>query len=191
MNELINSREVRKATSKDIIEAMQFMSSTLANRSLDSADFDDIETQANKAMAEMSYDDPDELGQVIEFNEILIGVPSLKPRLSSSGVRKNGTTVVPLIHIPGQPPKYAWDTNSTTYKEKFDLNLRGPRSLAIHSILPGMMVSFHFYESDDGFKNRYKIIAKKIDYNSDGEPVIIEADESEAAVRMPDWESIV
>lgn len=187
--DFIDRREMRKSSSRNVLEAIIYMSNYLAKKSLDSPEFEDLETKAYRYMASDLYDNPRNLDEIFILNDFLIGIPNNKPEKNfQTGARKSGITVVPLVHIPGKQPEYAWKSNGVTYKEKFDLSLRGGRTMSIHSVIPGMKVSFHFFEYMDGFKQRTSIVGKLIDYDEDNNIRIIDIPEADVAVRMPEWE---
>lgn len=186
----LDTKEMRKTSPSEVMEAILYMSKYLGNKALNSPD-DDLDTKAQETLALDMYEKPENMGDIITFNDILIGVPSIKPvKNYSTGVRKNGMTVIPLVHLPGKPPYYAWDQKCPTLLTKYDLSLRVARSLAIHSVVPGMKISFHFFDFRDGMKTRTKIIGKYIDYDEDNRITAVDLDESEVAVPMPDIEEI-
>lgn len=187
--DFLDIQEMKKSPSTEVMGAINYMSNYLANKALNSSEMDDLEFIANKHMASDLYDNPQTLDEIFVLNDILIGVPNIKPiKNHTTGMRKNGTTVVPLIHIPGKQPYYSWDATCPTYKEKFELSLRGGRVMTIHNVIPGMKVSFHFFNYCDGMKNRVRISGKYIDYDEENKIVISDLDESDVAVRMPDWD---
>lgn len=185
MAKLINTAEVKKAPSEDIIKSMKKMSDILLDRYLNDPNYD-IEQVFQALLGDKCFNSPDDIRLPFIVNESIIAIPSLLPKKKSDGSRKNGKNVVPMVQIPGEEPYYAWTENTSTFIDQRIIKLRGGRSITLHKIIPGMIVSFHHYVNEDGYRDRERIDAVKIFYDNDNNAVYESVDEEEALFRMPD-----
>lgn len=185
MAQLINIPEVKKASSADIISTMRKMSDILLDRYLNDPNFD-IEQVFQSLLGDNCFNSPDDLKVPFVVNESIIAIPSLMPKKRGDGTRKNGKNVVPLVQIPGAEPYYGYQPDTETFIDQRVVNLRGGRSITLHKIIPGMIVSFHHFISEDGYRERYKIDAVRVLYDKSNQAYCERVSEEEALVRMPD-----
>lgn len=184
MAKLINTAEVKKAPSSDIIATLKKLSDILLDRYLNDPNFD-IEQVFQTLLGDNCFNSPDDIRLPFIVTDAIIAVPSLLPKKKSDGTRKNGKNVVPLIQIPGQEPYYAYQANTETFIDQRITNLRGGRSITLHKIIPGMIVSFHHFTYEDGYRERQRIDALKILYNEENQAVYEKVSEEDALFRMP------
>lgn len=187
MSSIIHVPTVKKADSRDIIKAMSKMSEILTERFLCSPDIDQ-EQVYQSILADESYESADNIDGVFIISDSLIGIPSILPDKNNSGVRRNGRSVTSLVHIPGSEPVYSHNTSAVTYVDNRIINLRGARSLSVHRVVPGMLVSFHHWDNSSSGRERTRIDVQKIVYNENGEIDCLSMPEEYGLVAMPRME---
>lgn len=188
---LINVAEAKKSSNTDIIKTMSKLADILQDRTLNDPTFD-LDDVYQATLADSTYSSPDQMNSPFKIgnNTNMIGVPGIAPNMDGAGGKKNGKYVIPVIQIPGTPPYQAYIEGTQTWVDGRRLQLRNNRGLYIHEIIPGMIISFHHYETKDGNSNRYKIDAVKVVYDSNSNVAIEKLPESAAAFNMPRAEDV-
>lgn len=184
MPPLVSIPEAKKASNADIILTMNKLSDILTDRDLNSPDFS-TEEVFRKILGHSMFNNPDEIKTPFIITDSIIGVQSTLPRKNSDGTKKNGKHVTSLIQVPGSEPYYSYVEGTETYIESEIVTLRGARSVALHKIIPGMIVSFHHYRVDNGHQERYQIDALRVGYSDNGKAGYEVLPESEALFNMP------
>lgn len=185
MPPLVSIPEAKKASAADIILTMRKLSDILVDRDLNRPDFS-TEEVFQKILGHTVFNNPDSIKEPFVITDSIIGIPSVLPRKKSDGTRKSGRHVVPLIQVPGSEPYFSFTEGTETYIDSETVTLRGGRSVALHKIIPGMIVSFHHYQVEDGNQERYRIDALRINYDENGTAGYEALPESEALFNMPD-----
>lgn len=183
---LVSVPQAKKSSNADIIATMKKLSEILTERQLNDPNFDTSQV-LQTVLGDNQMNNPDEIRSPFIVTDSIIAVGSVMPRKKSDGSVKNGTKhVVPLIQVPGQEPYYAWMEDTETFIDTDTVNLRGGRSASLHSVIPGMIVSFHHYSHDDNMKERYRIDAVRMVYDDNGQLSVEILSESEALFAMPE-----
>ena len=71
-----------------------------------------------------------------------------------------------------------------TYMDKRSYVLRGKREVTLHSVIPGMIVAFHHYETRNGVSTRTKIDVSRVVFER-GHLAFERLPESYGMVEMP------
>lgn len=183
---LISVPQAKKSSNADIIATMKKLSEILSERELNDPNFDTSQV-IQTILGDNRMNNPDEIRAPFIVTDSIIAIPSVMPKKKSDGTAKNGTKhVVPLVQVPGKEPYYAWIEDTDTFVESDSVNLRGGRSASLHSVIPGMIVSFHHYSQEDGMKERYRIDAVRMVYDENGQLSLEILSEADALFAMPD-----
>lgn len=185
MSLLISIPEMKRSTTEDLIETSRKISNILMERDLNDVEFD-MDQVFRSLLADSCFNNSKDISVPFLVNESMIGVPSMMPNRDSSG-NVRGDSVVPFIQIPGSEPYRGYSEDTATFVDKRTVNLRGGRSVSLHTIVPGMIVSFHHYNDESsGFRTRNRIDATRVVYDENGEVVFEAMSEEDALFNMPD-----
>ena len=182
---LISVPEIKRASNADLIETTQKIHNVLMERELNKPDFD-IDEVFRVLLASECFSDSRKISTPMLINDAMVGVPSMMPKKDSSG-RTRGNSVIPIVQVPGGEPYLGYAEDTATFVDKRATNLRGGRSVTIHSIVPGMIISFHHYSEDpSGFRSRDRIDAVRVIFDEDNDVVFETLSEEDALFNMPD-----
>lgn len=182
---LIATPAMKKASTEDLIATMQKISNILMEREINDPDFD-IDQVFRVLLAHQCFNSPRDIKEPFVVSNNTIAIPSTMPKKDAKGNTK-GDSVVPLIQIPGSEPYSGFAEETETFVDKRTVNLRGGRSVTLHRVVPGMIVSFHHYADEGGLhRSRTSIDATRISYDDNNELVFETLSEEDALFNMPD-----
>lgn len=185
---LINVVEAKKADNQTIIDTIKKLSQIHTERYLNNPNFDP-EQVFRALLADDCFDAPEKIREPFLVNDAIVAVPSLIPKKGYDGSYRNGNSVTSVIQLPGEQPFYTFVEDTETFIDNRVTNLRGGRSISMHKIIPNMIISFHHYRVVDDSRERYRIDAVKITYDSQGHAVCERVPEEEALIKMPAYAS--
>lgn len=188
MGILVKLSEAKKSSNSDIIATMKKLSEIIKDRELNNPVFD-IDHVCREILSSDDFTNPANLRDIFLINNSMIGIPSVPPVING-GTRKDGTHIIPLIHLPGQQPYQAYIQDTETYIYDDGFNLRGPRKICIHKVIPGMIISLHHYETKGGVSERVGIYVHKIIYDDDNNVASLRLPEKAGMVKIPNEDSI-
>lgn len=185
MSLIVSVPEIKRSSTADLIETMKKISNVLMERDLNDPDFD-FDQVFRKLLSEPCFNNSKDVREPFHVTDSIIGVPSLMPKKDASG-RTKGDSVIPVVQVPGREPYSGYEEDTETFIDKQTVNLRGGRSVTLHSVVPGMIVSFHHYGDDgNGYRVRTSIDAMRIDYDDEGEMIFEQMTEEDALFNLPD-----
>lgn len=185
MSYLLKVPEIKKASDEDIISTMQKMSDVLTERELSDPDLD-LDQVIRALLADPVFNNPTNIEVPFVISNNLIGLPSVMPKKDASRRVSKGISIIPFVQIPGQQPYRAYREDTTTFVDSMSVNLRGGRSVSIHSVIPGMIVSFHHYNGDGtGFREREAIYATRVSFDGENQIQFEKMSEEDALFNMP------
>lgn len=168
MAKLVNKTEARKASPKDIIEAQTTLANILAEKAENSLDYDEDQV-FSYVLSRPIYLNPDDINTVYPVGDNMIAIPSVLPKKNADGSYKAGKYVHAWIQVPGLDAYPTWDANSPTFRNSRTTNYKGTRSVTLHSVIEGMVVSFHHMRQEaGGSKDRVHIDGIRLFYDEDG-----------------------
>lgn len=176
---LISVPEAKKATNDELIAALKKLSDILATRYENDPELD-TDQVFRSILADECYSNPTTITEPFIVNNAMIAVPTV-PRKGST----RGVSVLALIQVPGSEPYYSYSEGTETFLEDATIKLRGYRSVSLHRIIPGMVVSFHHYAGEDDHRDRVRIDAGKVVYDDNGDAVFVPTSEEDALFAMP------
>lgn len=187
MASLVNIAEAKKAKDEEIIVTVRKLTDILMNREENRPDFDMDQVFRNLLNQDI-FNSTDSIRDVYAVNNAMIAIPSMLPEFKDGGI-VSGKSVSPVVQIPGSEPYYAFQEDTETYIESQIMNLRGKRAINLHKVIPGMIVSFHHFESrgDDRIRTRIDVI--QMVYDTDNKLQKKTLTEEDAPIRMPSRDS--
>lgn len=185
MKFLLTVPEMKRASNEDIISTMQKMSDILTERELNDPELD-LSQVTRALLADPCFNNPSSIEVPFVVSNNLIAMPSIMPKRDPSRNVSKGASVIPFIQIPGKQPYRAYQEDTPTFVDSMAVNLRGGRSVSIHSVVPGMIVSFHYYTGDgSGFREREAINATRVSFDSSNQLQFEKMSEEDALFNMP------
>lgn len=176
---LISVPEAKKASNDELVAALKKLSDILATRYENDPDLD-TDQVFRSILADECYSNPASITEPFIVNNAMIAIPTV-PKKGST----RGNSVLALIQVPGSEPYYSYSEGTETFLEASTIKLRGYRSVSLHRIIPGMVVSFHHYAGDDTNRDRIRIDAGRVVYDDNGEAVFVPTGEEDALFAMP------
>ena len=186
MPSLVNIAEAKKASDQDIIITIRKLTDILSNREENRSDYD-MDQVFRNILNQDIYSSPDNIRDIFVVNNSMIAIPSILPEFKDGKI-SGGKSVVPVIQIPGSDPYYAYQEDTETFIESQIMNLRGLRGANIHKVIPGMVVSFHHYETRGEQRIRTRIDVIQVVYDTDNNLSKKTLTEEEAPIRLPSKE---
>lgn len=184
MKYLLPVPQMKKASTEELIATMQQMSNIIMERDLSNPDID-IEQVFRALLADSCFNNPANIETPFVVSNNLIAMPSVMPKKDGRNMSK-GASVIPFIQVPGQQPYRAYQEGTTTFVDSQTVNLRGGRSMSIHSVVPGMIASFHYYNGDGtGYREREAIHATRVSFDEDNQIMFEMLSEEDALFNMP------
>ena len=185
MSSLIKLKEIRKATTKDLVDTMKKISEIIELRANSEESYDQ-EGIMRDFLGEKCFENGDLIVEPFKVSDALICVPSLMPPKDSNGNRKNNAkSVLPIIQLPGGRPYLAYDESSDTFVDQQTYSLRGGRSVTLHRVIPGMLVSLHHFRTENGRAERSSIDVCKMMYDDYDELYFEKMPESYGFIDIP------
>lgn len=176
---LISTPEAKKASNEELIAALKKLSDILATRYENDPNLD-TDQVFRSILADECYSNPSSIREPFIVNNSMIAIPTVPKKGSARGV-----SVLALIQVPGSEPYYSYSEGTETFLESSTIKLRGYRSVSLHRIIPGMIVSFHHYAGEGDHRDRTQIDAGRIVYDDSGEAVFVPTSEEDAMFSMP------
>lgn len=185
MGYLLKVPEMKKASNEDIIATMQKLSDILTEREISDPDLD-LDQVIRALLADSVFNNPVNIEVPFVVSNNLIGLPSVMPKKDASRKVSKGLSVIPFVQIPGQQPYRAYKEDTSSFVDSMSTNLRGGRSVSIHSVVPGMIISFHHYNGDGtGFREREAIHATRVSFDEENQIQFEKMSEEDALFNMP------
>lgn len=175
--------EMKSAPSEVLIATAQKISKILLERELNDPELD-LGHVFRVLLSDGCFNNPSSISEPFIVSNTLIALPSMAPEKDARGQSK-GTSVVPFVQIPGEQPYQGYREDTPTFVDSQYVNLRGGRSISIHSVVPGMIVSFHHFNGEGGRRTRERIDAIRVSYDSHGELLFEAMAEEDALFPIP------
>ncbi len=190
-NYLFKLAQAKKAPDSDLIASMSKLSDILLDRKMSNPNFD-LDAIYRDLFADDCFNDAKNIRSVFAINDALIAIPAIPPQRGSDGMRKNGNHVIPVIELPGENGEMyqAYIPGTPTWVDTDSINLRGPRQIHIHRVIPGMIVTFHHYSTVMGDSNRVEVLPYKVFYDDNGRIAMKALDEKFGMYNLPNEEDV-
>lgn len=183
MSSLVNIAEAKKSSDQDIIITIRRLTDILSSREENRSDYD-MDQVFRNILNQDIYTSPDNIRDIFVINNSMIAIPSILPEFKDGKIA-GGKSVVPVVQIPGSEPYYAYKEDTETFIESQIMNLRVLRGANIHKVIPGMIVSFHHYETRGEQRIRTRIDVIQIVYDTDNNLSKKTLTEEEAPIKLP------